>query len=121
LALATQGVLGQSLPNAPGTENTPPAKPVDASTLVGNWMAKRPDSATIKLTMTSDGKFTWEVDENGKPRQFSGTYTVADNLLVLKQGNNPMMVGQVDETADNSFNFRLAGNNPADHGLTFTR
>ena len=96
-------------------------EPVDASSLVGNWTATRADSATIKLALAGDGKFTWALDQNGKPQQFSGTYTVADNLLVLKQGNNPMMVGQVASLAGDRFNFKLAGDNPSDPGLTFVR
>ena len=95
--------------------------PADASSLVGHWTARRADGATIKLTLAGDGKFTWTLAQNGKPQQFSGTYTVADNLLVLKQGNNPMMVGQVASLAGDRFNFKLAGDNPSDPGLTFVR
>jgi len=36
----------------------------------GNWTATRADSATIKLALAGDGKFTWAVDQNGKPQQF---------------------------------------------------
>ena len=107
-------------PAAP-SQPAAPAKPADASSLVGNWTATRADSATIKLALAGDGKFTWALDQNGKPQQFSGTYTVADNLLVLKQGNNPMMVGQVASLAGDRFNFKLAGDNPSDPGLTFVR
>ena len=89
--------------------------------LVGNWTATRPDSATIKLALGSDGKFTWTLDQSGKPQQFSGTYSLADNLLVLKQGDNPVMVGQVVLLAGDRFNFKLAGDNPSDPGLTFAR
>ena len=88
--------------------------------LVGNWTATR-DSATIELALAGDGKFTWALDQNGKPQQVSGTYSVADNLLVLKQGANPMMVGQVAALAADRFNFKLAGDNPSDPGLTFVR
>jgi tetratricopeptide (TPR) repeat protein len=108
---------------APAVAGPPvaPAKPADASSLVGNWTARRADSATIKLALAGDGKFTWALDQNGKSQQFSGTYTVADNLLVLKQGNNPMLVGQVASLASDRFNFKLAGDNPSDPGLTFVR
>ncbi len=97
------------------------AKPVDASGLMGNWTATRADGATIKLGMAGDGKFTWTLDQNGKRQQFSGAYTVADNLLVLKQGDYPVMVGQVTSLANDRFNFKLAGDNPSDPGLTFVR
>ena len=96
-------------------------QPVDASSLVGNWTATRADSATIKLALAADGKFTWGLDQSGKPRQFSGTYTIANNLLVLKQGANPMMAGQVASLANDRFNFKLVGDNPSDPGLTFVR
>ncbi len=95
--------------------------PWSASSFVGNWTATRTDSATIKLALAGDGKFTWSLDHKGKPQQFSGTYTVANNLLVLKQGDNPMMVGQVAALASDRFNFKLAGDNPSDPGLTFVR
>ena len=107
----------QPVPSPPA----PPVQPADAASLVGNWTATRADSATIKLALAGDGKFTWAVEQNGKPQQFSGTYTVADNLLVLKQGGNPMMVGQVAVLAGNRFTFKLAGDNPSDPGLTFAR
>jgi len=107
----------QAVPSQPAA----PAKPADASSLVGNWTATRADSATIRLALAGDGKFTWALDQNGKPQQFSGTYTVADNLLVLKQGDNPMMVGQVAALANDRFNFKLPGDNPSDPGLTFVR
>jgi tetratricopeptide (TPR) repeat protein len=98
-----------------------PAPPLAAASLVGNWTATRANNATIKLVLTANGKFTWGLDQNGKPQQFSGTYTVADNLLVLKQGNNPMMVGQVAGLANDRFNFKVAGDNPSDPGLSFVR
>ncbi len=44
---------------------------------------------------------------------------MADNLLILKEGNSPAMVGQVTLLPDNRFNFKLAGDNPSDPGLTF--
>jgi hypothetical protein len=116
-SISASDTAEQAAPSRPAA----PAKPADASSLVGNWTATRADSATIKLALAGDGKFTWALDQNGKPQQFSGTYTVADNLLVLKQGDSPMMVGQVASLANDSFNFKLAGDNPSDHGLTFVR
>jgi tetratricopeptide (TPR) repeat protein len=94
--------------------------PVKASTLVGNWHAKRPDGKTISLNLSSDGKYTWTFAQRNKPQTFSGDYSVADNLLVLKQSGTPVMVGLVTPTAADGFNFKLPGNGPAgDPGLTF--
>jgi tetratricopeptide (TPR) repeat protein len=115
--ISAPDTAAQAAPSLPAAA----AKPADASSLVGNWTATRADSATIKLDLAGDGKFTWALDQNGKPQQFSGTYTVADNLLVLKQGDNPMMVGQVASLANDRFNFKLAGDNPSDPGLNFMR
>ena len=116
-SISASDTAEQAAPSPPAA----PTKPADASSLVGNWTATRADSATIKLALAGDGKFTWALDQNGKPQQFSGTYTVADNLLVLKQGGNPMMAGQVAPLANDRFNFKLAGDNPSDPGLTFVR
>lgn len=103
------------------TEPAAPPKPIDAAALAGNWKSTRADGATIALSLTPDGKYTWKFTQNDKPQEFSGAYTVADNLLILKQGNNPVMVGQVTLMPGNSFNFKLAGDNPNDPGLTFSR
>ena len=116
-SISTSKTAQPAIPSQPAA----PAKPADALTLVGDWTATRADSATIKLALAGDGKFTWALDQKGKPQQFSGTYTVADNLLVLKQGENPMMVGQVAAVSNDRFNFKLAGDNPSDPGLTFVR
>jgi len=116
-SISTSKTAQPAIPSQPAA----PAKPADASTLVGDWTATRADSATIKLALAGDGKFTWALDQKGKPQQFSGTYAVADNLLVLKQSNNPMMVGQVASLTNDRFNFKLAGDNPGDPGLTFVR
>ena len=98
-----------------------PAKPVDAAALAGNWTATRADGATIRLSIAPDGKFTWKFAQKDKPQEFSGDYTVADNILILKQNNNPVMVGQVTQLAGNRFNFKLAGDNPNDPGLNFSK
>ncbi len=116
-SISASDTAEEAVPIRPAAAMTP----ADASSLVGHWTARRADGATIKLTLAGDGKFTWTLAQNGKPQQFSGTYTVADNLLVLKQGNNPMMVGQVASLAGDRFNFKLAGDNPSDPGLTFVR
>ena len=61
------------------------------------------------------------ISQENKPQSFQGSYTVADNLLILKQDANPMMVGQVTPLADGGFNFKLAGGSSSDPGLTFSR
>ena len=96
-----------------------PPKPVEAAALAGQWTASRADGATISLDLTNDGKYTWKFAQNGKPQEFSGDYAVADNLLILKKGQSPVMIGQVTMLAGDRFNFKLPGDNPSDPGLTF--
>lgn len=97
------------------------SQPVDAAALAGNWRARQPDGTTIALSLSADSKYTWQVTRQGKTQDFSGPYTLADNMLILKQGTTPMMVGQVALLADGTLNFKLANDNPADPGLTFSR
>jgi tetratricopeptide (TPR) repeat protein len=114
-----------SLVSQPGDAQPPqpsaPAAPVSASSLVGKWQANRPDGGSIGLDLTKDSKFIWKYAQQDKNQEFSGTYSVADNLLILNKDNNPVMVGQVRPLADRSFNFKLAGNSPSDPGLTFNK
>ena len=105
-------------PPAPGAAAAP-ARPVDASALAGVWTCTRGDGTTITLSLSQDAKYTWKFVRKDKPQQFSGAYDVADNLLILKDGNSPAMVGQVTLLSDSRFNFKLAGDNPSDPGLTF--
>ena len=48
-----------------------------------------------------------EVRSRGKEQQFDGPYTVADNLLILKKGETPVMIGQVS-VAERSIQFQAA-------------
>ena len=61
------------------------------------------------------------VHAQGKTQDHRGSYTLTDNLLILKEGNNPVMVGQVALRGDNRLNFKLANDNASDPGLTFSR
>jgi tetratricopeptide (TPR) repeat protein len=117
------GLVAAPTDGQPPQPSTPaaPAAPVSAASLVGNWQANRPDGTSIGLDLTKDSKFTWKYAQQEKNQEFNGTYSVADNLLILNQDNNPVMVGQVKSLADRSFNFKLAGNSPYDPGLMFNR
>jgi tetratricopeptide (TPR) repeat protein len=113
-------IAPRSVPQPPApAAAAAPAKPIDASALAGLWTATRADGTTITLELGPDAKYVWRFAQNDKPQVFSGTYAVADNLLILNQGNSPMMVGQVAVRPGNRFNFKLAGDNPSDPGLTF--
>ena len=89
--------------------------------LTGRWTATRPDGSTIVLNLGNDAKYDWNYTNNGQTHNFAGTFTIADNLLVLKQGDTPTMVGQVTLINNRQFNFKMPGDNPNDPGLTFNR
>jgi tetratricopeptide (TPR) repeat protein len=108
---------GPEEPN-PTAEANGPA--VDLASLNGTWTARREDGSSIQLTLTPDARFTWRYSQGEKSHQFSGTATVANNLLVLQQGNGESMVGRIASTGGRGFRFSLVGGPPDDPGLTFT-
>ena len=111
----------QPPPTPAAAPATPPA-PISAASLAGKWKASRTDGSSITLDLSKDSQYSWKfAQQDKKPQELKGTYTVADNLLVLNQDDNPAMVGQVVPKADRSFNFKLVGAPPSDPGLTFTR
>jgi hypothetical protein len=94
-------------------------KPVEASSIAGQWKATRSDGGTVSLNLSNDSKYAWKFDQKGKTREFDGNFSVADNLLILKKGDSPVMVGQVTMLDGGRFSFKLPGENPNDPGLTF--
>ena len=107
---------------APKPDPAPaPSKPVNAASVAGKWTASRPDGSSIALDLSKDAKFTWKFSKQKQAHDFDGTYSVADNLLILNQNDNPAMVGQITQFDGRSFNFRLPGSPTGDPGLTFKR
>ena len=106
-------------PPPASAQPTAPALPVNAGSLVGDWKASRPEGASFAFNLSPDMTYRWQYTQNGKAQQFSGTYSVADNLLILKSGGNPAMIGQITMLDPNHFNFKLVGANASDPGLTF--
>jgi tetratricopeptide (TPR) repeat protein len=100
---------------------TAPSLPVSAASLAGTWTASRADGSTFLFTLGADAAFSWQFTQKGQVQQFNGTYTVADNLLILKRDGNPTMIGQVAMPDATHFTFRLAGANASDPGLTFSK
>lgn len=97
-----------------------PAQDVDPRFLIGNWSASRNDGSNFSLSLGRDGSYRWRYSQGaGRPQEFSGDYTVADNVLVLKLDGQPTMVGTVTPLSRNSFNFRISGADQSDPGLTF--
>lgn len=97
------------------------SQPVSAASLVGTWETSRPDGASFAFQLAGDATYSWQYTQNGKSQRFNGTYAVSDNLLILKSGGNPTMIGQVAVLDNSHFNFKLVGTNPSDPGLTFSK
>ena len=122
--LAAQLLKGLATPEEEGPTLPPPAAPtvaVDAASLPGNWTAKRPDGAEISLHLTADQKFTWKVADEESPQELKGTYTFADNYLILSAPGQNALVGQVSMKSADELMFKLAGGSPHDPGLQFVR
>ena len=132
VALAPQDTLSAQLVNssrrrrAPETPPAPPAPapaatPVKQGNLAGNWTAHPAGDTTIGLRLGDDGTFTWTVTAKGKPRQLTGKWSLADDLLTLAQeGDGGALVGRVAWQADDKWSFRVIGTGPEDQGLLFT-
>ena len=119
---AGQTVPGQAAP--PPQPAEPIGPPVaDPNALVGNWSASRDDGAKVQMNLQPGGHFAWNIrSPNSPPQQIAGDYSLANGFLILKQNENSSLIGQVAMAPDNHrLTFKLAGENPADPGLTFTR
>lgn len=94
---------------------------VTSASLVGDWELTRPNGESFAFSLKADSTYTWQYAQNGKSQQFTGSYTVADNVLILKCDGKAAMVGQVTMPDSRQFNFKLVGANPNDPGMTFTK
>ena len=99
----------------------PVGQPVDEVSIVGDWKANRADGSNFELNLTGDKRFSWRFDQQGKQQEMTGTYTLANNFLILTASDQNSLVGQVAMQPGNRLAFKLAGGNPAEPGLTFTR
>lgn len=121
--LAAQLLKGLTTPANQNMRTTPPAPagPVDRRAILGHWRANRNDGSTFDLNLTDDGKFDWKFKQQDREQEFSGNFTLADSYLILSASNQNALVGQVSMDESNVLNFRLAGGNPSEPGLSFTR
>jgi Tetratricopeptide repeat len=98
-----------------------PTTPVESSMVLGSWKSSRSDGSKFELSLTKDNKFSWKYSQDGKDQQLKGTYTLANNYLILSATNQNALVGQVAMEPGDKLKFKLAGGAPSDPGLTFTR
>lgn len=120
--LAVQLLKGLTTPaDAAPVAPKRPSQPVDRASILGHWKASRPDGSTFDLELSSDSRFTWKFKQQDRQQQYGGNFTLADNYLILTANDQNALIGQVSMEAGDRLNFRLAGGNPAEPGLTFTR
>jgi len=111
---------GNNQPPEPANSK-PTSKPVDPATLVGTWKATRDDGSTFELALPKDLSFTWKFSQKQKSQEFSGTYSVEGNLLVLNRQDGSSLVGQMTPDGQKKFNFKILGGPSDDPGLNFVR
>ena len=96
-------------------------QPAPTTDLIGPWEAKR-DEATFHLELDEDGNFVWKSVAKGQdPIELKGTYTLANDMLILESGEQGTMVGQTKPVDADRFTFRPAESSPSDAGLSFGR
>jgi Tfp pilus assembly protein PilF len=122
--LAAQLLSGLTTPSADqptAAAETAPAQPVGVAELIGEWRGSRPDGSQFELNLSEDNHFTWKCTQRDKEQQLSGTYTLANNYLILAARDQNALVGHVAMEPGDKLKFKLAGGSPNDPGLTFTR
>jgi tetratricopeptide (TPR) repeat protein len=104
------------------TPTAPAASAVKPGVLAGTWSAHPAPDTTINLRIGDDGTFNWTVTSKGKPRQITGNWSLANDVLTMAQSDRgSAMVGRVEWQADNRWSFRVVGSGPEDPGLVFSR
>lgn len=110
-------------PNAPPTtadQTATPAEKVDPAMLIGTWNASRDDGSKFTLTLNDDKTFTWKFSQKDqKGQEFSGKYTIENNVLALQRDDGGSLVATVTPDGEKAFNFKLLGAPPQDPGLNF--
>lgn len=103
-------------------EGANPEAPAQQTDMVGQWSARRSDGATFQFSLNDQGGFDWMVrTKEGKETKFAGTYTFAEDLIVLESTEQGTMIGRVSSEGPDKFQFKLIGGPANDPGLAFQR
>jgi uncharacterized protein (TIGR03066 family) len=106
----------------PGISASAEAEPqIDPARITGNWKANADPKTSIALSITPDGKFTWDVLRDDKTHRIEGTYTLEGSELSLAQAEGGAMIGSVILDPGGGFNFRAIGASAEDKGLAFQK
>ena len=108
---------------APPQTSQPTQQPQQTQTPahVGNWTSTLGNGSTVRLSLQADGSFVWTAtNKAGTSSSFSGSYTVGNGSLNLNRGNDGQTLsGGMTTNGNNSFSFKVAGNNAA--SIEFSR
>jgi tetratricopeptide (TPR) repeat protein len=121
-ASATGVGPGQTPAAAPPVQAADTAPAGKEGKMEGSWTAQPNNDMKITVGFLGEGRFTWNVDRQGKAQQFAGKSSYENGILTLVQDqNNNTMVGNVHWTDETHFNFKVMGGGPGDPGLSFTK
>ena len=116
---ALQALGGFAPPQTGPTETAPVQEQTPG--YIGNWTAILGNGANVQLALQSDGSFRWSAtNKTGTASSFSGEFMVGNGSLALIRGNdNQRLEGNMTISGQNSFSFKVAGNNAA--AISFSR
>lgn len=116
---ALQALGGFAPPQASGPQ--PQQQQIQTPSHVGNWTASVGNGSKVQLSLLADGSFNWvATSQSGGTSSFSGSYTVGNGSLTLNRSNdNQQLGGNMTISGNNSFSFKVAGNNAA--SINFNR
>ncbi|MDA0835676.1 MAG: tetratricopeptide repeat protein, partial [Planctomycetota bacterium] len=100
-----------------------PPKPdaaTDAKEYYGNWTATQ-NRGKFDMQLQEDGKFSWKFEQNGKPSEVTGVWTVdKDGVLALEMNDDGVMLAQTI-IKGNSLDFYMLGDDKGSEPLKFTK
>ena len=93
----------------PAEAAEPQAPPPPPAQMAGTWKAQPAADVAITLTLSEDGKFSWDVDTKGQKQSLTGQAGFKDNELALFQAEGPPLIGKISQSDANKFVFAPTG------------
>lgn len=93
--------------------------PVPADKLVGSWTSEN-ETGKVTFEMKESGDFTWKfAPKSGDSSEFSGTYGLDEQGLLVMTSDDTQMVSVVEMKEPDQLHFALVGAPDGDPGLDF--
>jgi len=82
---------------------------------VGTWTGSLENGARVQLDLQADGSFRWAAtNKSGSTSSFDGTYTVGGgSLTLIRARDNQKLAGNMDQSGQNGFQFKVSGTSNA--------